>query len=48
MLRPSGARHDELMRPRGDFVSQPDRCRVTVFTAAADDEALVAPPRRIA
>jgi hypothetical protein len=31
----------------GYFLSGPDRCRVTVFTAAADDEALVQPPRRI-
>ena len=25
----------------------PDRCSVTVFTAGADDEALITPPRRI-
>jgi hypothetical protein len=31
----------------GYFLAAPDRCRVTVFTAAADDEALVTPPRRI-
>jgi hypothetical protein len=31
----------------GYFVSAPDGCRVTVFTAGADDEALVQPPRRI-
>jgi hypothetical protein len=31
----------------GYFLSGPDRCRVTVFTAAANDEALVQPPRRI-
>jgi hypothetical protein len=31
----------------GYFLAAPDRCRVTVFTAAADDEALIAPPRRI-
>jgi hypothetical protein len=31
----------------GYFLSGPDRCRVTVFTAAADDDALVQPPRRI-
>jgi hypothetical protein len=30
----------------GYFLAAPDRCRVTVFTAAADDEALIAPPRR--
>jgi hypothetical protein len=29
------------------FLSGPDRCRVTVFTAAADDEALAPSPRRI-
>jgi hypothetical protein len=31
----------------GYFLSAPDRCRVTVLTAAADDEVLVQPPRRI-
>ncbi len=30
----------------GYFVQAPDVCRVTVFTAAADDEALVTPPQR--
>jgi hypothetical protein len=30
----------------GYFLAGPDRCRVTVFMAAADDEALVRPPRR--
>ena len=32
----------------GPDLSGPDSCRVTVLTAAADDEALVTPPRRIA
>ena len=31
----------------GYFLSRPDRCRVTVFTAGADDEALITPPRRV-
>jgi hypothetical protein len=31
----------------GYFVPAPDLCRVTVITAAADDEELLAPPRRI-
>jgi hypothetical protein len=31
----------------GYFLPSPGRCRVTVFTAAADDEARVQPPRRI-
>ncbi len=31
----------------GYFLSRPDRCRVTVFAAGADDEALITPPRRI-
>src|SRR5579871_747414 len=31
----------------GYFLSGPDRCRVTVITAAADDEELVQAPRRI-
>jgi hypothetical protein len=30
----------------GYFLSGPDRCLVTVFKANADDEALVAPPRK--
>ena len=32
----------------GYFLSGLDSCRVTVLTAAADDEALLTPPRRIA
>ena len=32
----------------GYFLPGLDSCRVTVLTAAADDEALVTPPRRIA
>ena len=30
----------------GYFLSRPDRCLVTVFEAGADDEALIAPPRK--
>jgi hypothetical protein len=30
----------------GYFLPAPDLCRVTVFTASADDETPVAPPRR--
>jgi hypothetical protein len=29
------------------FLQAPDLCRVTVFKAAADDEALVSPPERV-
>jgi hypothetical protein len=32
----------------GYFLAAPDLCRVTVFQAMADDEALVVPPRRLA
>ncbi len=31
----------------GYFLAAPDLCRVTVFEAIADDEALVVPPRRL-
>jgi hypothetical protein len=31
----------------GYFLAAPDRCRVTVFAAGADDEALITPPRRV-
>ena len=31
----------------GYFLQAPDACRVTVFKAAANDEALVSPPERI-
>jgi hypothetical protein len=31
----------------GYFLAAPDVCRVTVFEAIADDEALVVPPRRL-
>jgi hypothetical protein len=31
----------------GYFLQAPDACRVTVFKAAADDEALVSPPERV-
>jgi hypothetical protein len=31
----------------GYFLAAPDLCRVTLFQAMADDEALVVPPRRL-
>jgi hypothetical protein len=31
----------------GYFLQSPDLCRVTVFTAAADDDRLVEPPKRM-
>lgn len=31
----------------GYFLQSPDACKVTVFEAVADDEALATPPRRI-
>jgi hypothetical protein len=31
----------------GYFLRVPDMCRVTVFKAAADDEALIVPPERV-
>jgi hypothetical protein len=44
------ARFNHVVGPTrfvGYFLTRPGRCLITVFTAAADDEALVQPPHRI-